>query len=192
MIELAHYEVAGLVSSPDFWDAVESALRETVNRDAVGGELRLESVSQLGMNIVLAKDGKNLECHLIANWREYRQGNEWHAMSDLSPVLKARARILIGLKPGRGGHRLEASFVHLHANSPLPEIRQRLLDRQPTLGQKLLNALASIPLLGRLFRGTQIKLTIGGRSAESSDRIFACAAQRPALARYRARTAPDR
>ena len=159
--ELAFYEAAGLIASPAFWQAAEDALKATLNRDTTGGDIRVGNAAQLGMNVTLAKDGKSLECHLSATWKEFTAGAKWHAMTGLEPVMKANVRMLIPLKRKGDGQEVQASFVYLHANSPVPEITTKLKERKTTLGQNLLNALASIPLLGRLFRGVQIKVRVG-------------------------------
>lgn len=159
--DLAFYEAAGLIASPAFWEATEEAMKATLNRDTTGGDIRLHDAAQLGMNVTLAKDGKSLECHISATWREFTAGAKWHAMTGLEPVMKADVRMLIPLKRKGGQEELRPSFVYLHANSPVPEIAGKLKERKTTLGQDLLNALASLPLLGRLFRGVQIKVRVG-------------------------------
>jgi len=180
--DLAFYEAAGLIASPAFWEATEEAMKATLNRDTTGGDIRLHDAAQLGMNVTLAKDGKSLECHISATWKEFTAGAKWHAMTSFEPVMKADVRMLIPLKQKGGQHELQPSFVYLHANSPVPEIASKLKERKATLGQALLNALASIPLLGRLFRGVQIKVRVGKNfhghglawmPAELSDRNWA-------------------
>ncbi|CAG9173388.1 OmpH family outer membrane protein [Cupriavidus respiraculi] len=159
--DMAFYEVAGLICSPDFWQAAEQALKETVNRGTTGGDRRLSDASQLGMNVTLAKDGNSLECHLSATWKEFTAGGKWHAMTDLAPVVKANVRMQIPLKRKGDSEELQPRFVSLHTTSPVPEIAAKLREQKATLGQSLLNALARIPLLGRLFRGVQIKVRVG-------------------------------
>lgn len=159
--DLAFYEAAGLIASPAFWQATEDALRMTVNRDATSGDIRLDNASQLGMNVTLSKDGKNLECHLSASWREFTARGEWHALTGLDPAMKAAVRMLIPLERKSDGHEVQANIFYLDVNSPVPAIVSKLKERQTTLPQDLLNALASIPLLGRLFRGVQIKVRVG-------------------------------
>ncbi|MFX7879173.1 hypothetical protein ABTK13_23150, partial [Acinetobacter baumannii] len=43
--EVANYEVAALISSPLFWNATEDALKQTLNRDSMAGDLHVERPS---------------------------------------------------------------------------------------------------------------------------------------------------
>ncbi|MCA7086259.1 hypothetical protein K7G19_21950 [Cupriavidus sp. DB3] len=161
--ESAYYAVAALIASPAFWNTAETTLRSTLNHDTTYGEIRLASPAQLGMNVEMSKDGKSMECHLSAAWHEYQSGGQWHCMREHGAVLTANVKVVIPLKRRAGNQWLEGSFVSLHVNSPLPEIRDKLM-KHGTRGfvTALLDALASIPLLGRLFRGVQIKVRVGG------------------------------
>ncbi len=160
--EAAYFGVAALIASPAFWDTAETALQQTLNRDTVLGDIRLESPAQVGMNVTISKDGESIECHLSAAWKEYRADQKWHRLRVDGAVLTANVKVVIPLKRVGSEHRLEASFVSLHVNSPLPEIRDKLLKHKSGgLGAALLDALSRIPLLGRLFRGVQIKVQVG-------------------------------
>ena len=159
--DLAFYEAAGLIASPAFWEATEDAMKATLNRGTTSGDIRLHDAAQLGMNVTLARDGKSLECHISATWKEFTAAAKWHAMTGLEPVMKADVRMMIPLERKGGQQELRPTFVYLHANSPVPEIASKLKERKTTLAQALLNALASLPLLGRLFRGVQIKVCVG-------------------------------
>lgn len=156
--ELANYEVAALISSPLFWNATEDALKQTLNRDSMAGDLHVERPSFVGMNITTAKDGKTLECHVTAAWAEVKQAGQWHCMTFGEPVMTANVKALIPLKKAGDNHRLQASFVKLHANSPLAAIRNKLMERKATLADALRNALARVLCM---VRGTKIKVTVG-------------------------------